>query len=529
MPAEQRRTTRTVRRRAAGPVSLGLSLLLVAACGSTVATTDGSGNRALQNNGGQAGLGAAPGSNDAGVGGAAAGSGAAAATTGSSGTAGGGGTGSAGGVGPGATRGSAPTTTAGGATGGGGAAAAMGPGVTPTTIAIGIPYCGSDCAAANGSLGADGEDPGDSRRYFQTAIDDVNARGGVQGRKLVPVFHKISANDSVDVSAQAMCETFTKDHKVAAIFFRTQIIDECAKKAGIIAVTDSGSGQLFSRFPNLFSPDTIRFEGLGAATVKGMLAAGWQKPSPKWPTGKIGLITWQDNEYKYAVDHGWLPALQAAGLKADVRYVAVPQSDKSIADSSSAIASAVLGFRDKGVDHVFISDGPAGIFRGGGLTLQFLEAAKSQHYFPRYGFNTNNAPGDPALPADEQSGMLAIDANDLTAANDQGIAPNPQRVRCYDLMHKKGLKTTDGKATGLLALEACDFAWFSEAIFKHSRGTTLAEVIAGGESLGTSYRSPYAFGTRLGPGRHDGLTFFRNSRFDDGCACMKYTSKPYEP
>jgi hypothetical protein len=260
-----------------------------------------------------------------------------------------------------------------------------------------------------------------------------------------------------------------------------------------------------------------------------MIAAGWQKAAPKWPTGKIGLITWEDNEYKYAVAHGWLPALQKAGLKADVRYVAVPQSDKSIADSSSAIASAVLAFRNEGVDHVFIPDGPAGIFRGGGLTLQFLEEAKSQQYFPRYGFNSNNAPGDSALPADEQSGMLAVDANDVQASSDQGIAPNPQRARCYALMNKKGLKTTDGKNTGLLALGACDIAWFSEAIFSHSRSTVLADVIAGGESLGTSYRSPYSFGNDIGPGHHDGERFFRNSMFDDACACMRYTSKPYEP
>ncbi|MDX6199688.1 MAG: hypothetical protein QOJ79_2839 [Actinomycetota bacterium] len=517
-----------MRRHGTRVMPAGLALLLLTACGSTASTNGGSGGAALQNNGGQAGLGAAPGSTaGSGLGGATG-----TANGGTTGTAGGGTLpGTTGGTATGGTTGSVSSTTGGfgGTTGGTtGGAVANGPGVTATTIALGIPYC-SDCAAANGALGADGEDPGDTRRYFQAALDEVNNRGGVLGRKLVPVYHQISASDSVDVSAQAMCETFTKDNKVAAIFFRTQIIDECAKKAGIIAVSDSGSGRLFAQYPNLFSPSTIRFEGLAAATVKGMLAAGWQKPTTKWPTGKIGLITWDDNEYKYAVAHGWQPALQSAGLKADVKYVAIPQSDKSLADSSSAIASAVLSFRDQGIDHVFIADGAAGVFRGGGLTLQFLDEAKSQQYFPRYGFNTNNAPGDSALPADEQSGMLAVDANDLMASNDQGIAPNPQRTRCYAVMQKKGLKTTDGKATGLTALEACDTAWFAEAIFSHSRSFVLADVIAGGESLGTSFRSPYAFGTRLGPGRHDGLTFFRNSRFDDACACMKYTSKPYEP
>lgn len=427
----------------------------------------------------------------------------------------------------GATTGAGSGSTGGAATDGG-SISHNGPGVTDSTIAIGIPYCG-DCAAANAAIGADGEDPGDERRYYQAALDEVNNRGGVQGRKLMPVFHKISASDSVQLSAQAMCETFTKDHKVAAIFFRTQIIDECAKKAGIIAVSDSGSGALFAKYPNLFSPAALRLEGLAAATVNGMLAAGWQKPSPKWPTGKIGLITWDDNEYKYGVTYGWLPALRAAGLTADVRYATVPQSDKSLADSTAAIASAVLAFASEHVDHVFISDGPAGVFKGGGLTLQFLDEARSQQYFPRYGFNSNNAPGDSALPADEQSGMLAVSSTDVQASNDEGITPNPQRARCYAVMNKQGLKTTDGKNTGLVALGACDFAWFSEAIFSRARSFALADVIAGGESLGTSYRSPFSYGNRLGPGEHDGERFFRNAAFDDGCRCMRYTSKPYEP
>lgn len=515
------------RARSKAGISLA-AVLLLSACGSTVATNSAGGQ--LQN--GQPGVGGAAGTGapaNSGLGGPAA-PGTAGGTTGASSGGTGAVTGSTGGT-TGTTTGFGTTgsTGAGGSTGGTtGTSTAVGPGVTATTIALGIPYC-NDCAAANGAIGADGEDPGDERRYFQAALDEVNSRGGVLGRKLVPVFHEVSASDNIDVSAQAMCETFTKDNKVAAIFFRTQIIDECAKKAGIIAVGDSGSGPLFAKYPNLFSPSTLRLEGLGAATVNGMLAAGWQKPTPKWPTGKIGLITWEDNEYKYAVEHGWLPALQKAGLKADVRYVAVPQSDKSLADSSSAIASAVLAFRNEAIDHVFIPDGPAGIFKGGGLTLQFLDEAKSQQYFPRYGFNSNNAPGDSALPADEQSGMLAVDANDLQASNDQGIAPNPQRARCYALMEKKALKHTDGKNTGILALGACDIAWFSEAIFNKAGGTTLSQVIAGGEALGTSYRSPYSFGNHLGPGRHDGERFFRNSMFDDACACMKYTSKPYEP
>ena len=425
---------------------------------------------------------------------------------------------------PGTAGGSGPSGTA------GGASFVAGPGVTDTTIALGIPYC-SDCSAADAALGADGEDPGDTRRYYQAALDEVNSRGGVLGRKLVPVFHEISASDNINAAAQAACETFTKDNEVAAIFFRGEISYECAKKAGIMVVGQGGSGPLFQRYPNLFEPGGVRLERLAAATVKGMVAAGWHKPTQKWPTGRIGLITWQDNDYEFAVKQGWLPAMKASGLSAtDVRYIVVPQSDKSIADSSAAINSAVLAFREQGIDHVFIGDGPAGIFRGGGLTLQFLNAAKSQRYFPRYGFNSNNAPGNDALPADQQVGMIAVDSSDFERANDEGIPVNPQRERCYAVMKKNNLKATDGRATGILAVSICDIAWFTEAVFKRATtGTTLPRVIAAAESLGTSYRTPFSFGNRIGPGQHDGEALFRNARFDEGCSCMKYTSKPYEP
>ncbi len=525
--------TSHARRRPMPALLAAAALVLTAACGSTVQP---SGDALL--GGGQAGAvqqGLAP----AGPGGGAPGQ--PGVSTDGLGTSGGGTTGSvtgpasSGGTTTGAATGSG---TSSGTTGGAGTAAGspggkpvlQGPGVSDTEIKLGLPYCG-DCAAANSAIGAGGEDPGDTRRYYQAVIDDVNARGGVLGRKLVPVYHEISASQNIDTSSQAMCETFTKDNKVLVIFMRGEIIYECAKKAGAIVGGSGGSGPVFERYPNMFAPATIRLERLGAVTVKAMVKAGWHKPEPKWPTGKIGLITWDNNDYRYSMEKGWLPALRESGLKeTDVRYVAVPQSDKSLADASAAISSAVLAFREQGIDHVFISDGPAGIFTGVGLTLMFLQNAESQRYYPRYGFNSNNSPGWSNLPASQQSGMLAVDSFDTERSNDEGIELNPQRERCWKLIKSKGLKATDAQPTGLAAIAACETIWFTEALLNRAAGaTSLGQLIAAGESLGTSYLSPYVYGTRLGRGQHDGVALFRNSRFDDACKCMKYSSKPYEP
>ncbi|MBK5306154.1 MAG: ABC transporter substrate-binding protein [Frankiaceae bacterium] len=518
--------------RARSRVGLPLAaVLLLSACGSTVATTNAGGP--LQQ--GQPGFNAAPGAGSPaadGLGGPAVTApggttGGSTGSTGSTGTF----TGTTGGTTGTGVGGSTTGTTggpAGSGTTGGTSAQGVGPGVTATEIRLGIPYC-SDCAAANAALGAGGEDPGDTRRYAQAALDDVNSRGGVLGRKLVPVWHEISASDNIEASQQEACETFTKDNKVLMIFFRGEITYECGKKAGIVVSGDSGSGPVFARYPNMFAAAGMRFERLAAVTVKAMVQAGWHKPDTKWPTGKIGIVSWDNTDYRYAMDKGWLPAMREAGLAAPlVKWVAIPQSDKGIADAGPAISSAVLAFRQAGIDHVFIADGPAGIFTGAGLTLLFLQNAKSQNYYPRYGFNTNNAPDFSSHPQDQLVGMIAIDSFDTAATNDAGIALNPQRERCFAIMRKKGLPVAQAQ-TQQVAIGSCEYAWFAEAIIERAGGTLLSQMIAGGEALGTSYRSPYNYGNRIGPGQHDGVALFRNLMMDAGCSCLKYTSKPYEP
>jgi hypothetical protein len=445
-------------------------------------------------------------------------------------------TGSSGTVGSsGISGGSAQQPGAGGAgvgSAGGGAPAAaagpVGPGVTDKEIRIGLGFC-NDCAGANSAIGGGGDDPGDTRRYYNAVIKDLNARGGILGRKLVPVFHEVSASDNIDTSAQAACERWTSDQKVLIMVFNREIVYECAAKAGAMVFGGGASGPVYDKYPNLFAPAAIRLERLYDVTVKAMVRAGWHKPEPRWPTGKIGLITWDNNDYRFAMKNGYLKAMGQAGLKAEeVRYVAVPQSANSIADASAAVSNAVLSFREKGIDHVLIGDGPAGIFRGVGLTFLFLSNSQSQGYKPRYGFNSNNGPNFANHPKEQLVGMIAIDSFNAVPASDQGLAPNPQRERCWNLMKKNGLQARAGQ-TGDAALNACEPVWFAEALLKRAQTTTLPRMIAGGEALGTSYRSPFNYGNRLGPGQHDGVALFRNLQFDEGCQCNTYTSKPYEP
>ncbi|TAL22691.1 MAG: hypothetical protein EPN99_05600 [Frankiales bacterium] len=512
------------------PIALLLALALPA-CGSTVATT-GTGAQ---------GVAGAPGSTDSleapvpgtagsdGLGVAEPGttSGAAASGAAGSGTTGGGaGTsnGSAGGsAGPGAASGSGP------AAGPAAAAGAVGPGITADAIHLGIAYF-PDAAAGNAALGAAGANAGDQRDYYDAVIDDVNSRGGVLGRKLVPIYHEYRTGEPIDPQHEAACQRWTKDNKVFAILFRGRILQECAMRAGALIISGDGeAGPTYQRVPNLVDPGAVRLERLGQATVSGLHREKYFEKTPDWPTGKIGVITWQDPSYEYGVKQGYLPALAKLGLRSDLeRYVVVSQQVGSAADSSSAVSSAVLAFRTAGIDHVLIQDGAAGVFGLGGLTLLFLNNAKSQNYFPRYGFNANNVPGFSIYPSDQQRGMLAVDFSDYMPTQDEGIAPNPARERCHRVLEKGGVTPSD-QTTYATAAGACDGVWFVETLLRKASQPTLQGALQAAASLGTSYRSPQVYGTLLDGSRRDGGHLARNARYDTGCSCMRYTGQPYVP
>ena len=496
---------------------VGVLAMLAAACGSTAQTTGTTAQGSSQ------GLSVAPqqatgdvtspaGGSSGGVPGATGGAGS---TSGSGGRSGRGGA-------------TSPVAGSGGASAPAGGGGGIGPGVTDDAIALGIPFC-NDCASANAALGAGSEDPGDTRRYYQAALDEVNARGGVLGRQLVPVYHEVSAADDISQSQQQACETFTSDNKVLMIYFRGEIIYECAAAAGVIAVGSGGTGPVYEKYPNLFSPSGIRLERLFQNTVRAMVKAKWHEPVAPWPTGRIGLITWDTDEYRYAMEHGYQAGLREAGLKEeDTRYIAVPASAGGVAEASAAISNAVLSFRSQGIDHVFIGDGPAGIFSGVGLTLLFLTNAESQDYYPRYGFNSNNSPDFDSHPPAQLVGMLAIDSYDTAPENDEGLEPNPAREKCFEVMRNAGLPVGQWQ-TQAIAIGACEMASFTEAVASRAADTTLPNMIAGGEALGTSYRSAYNYGNRIGPGQHDGVALFRTLKWNEECECVEYTSPPFEP
>ena len=92
----------------------------------------------------------------------------------------------------------------------------LGQGVTAGSIKVGITYV--DLAAIRNIVNID---QGDYQTAFNAVIDNVNANGGINGRKIVPVYAAI--NPLGTAPAAAACTKLTEDDKVFAVigFFQT--------------------------------------------------------------------------------------------------------------------------------------------------------------------------------------------------------------------------------------------------------------------------------------------------------------------
>ena len=102
--------------------------------------------------------------------------------------------------------------------GGSADAAQSGQGVTPTTITVGITY--PDIAALKGIINVD---PGNYQVAYTTLINRLNATGGINGRKIVPVFAAV--NPVGTAGAATACTQLTEDDKVFAVMGFFQQVD----------------------------------------------------------------------------------------------------------------------------------------------------------------------------------------------------------------------------------------------------------------------------------------------------------------
>ena len=515
--------------------SRGLALvaacaLVAGACGSTVAQSE---RQAALRQGGST-EGGLSGGTAAGTGGSAGGDG----LTGTDASGGGGVGTNAGGV-SGGTSGGGSATVAGGR-GGSKVTTALGPGVTDTTLNVGIIYV-TNSGAANAAVGATGIDQGDERTNTQIIIDDINAHGGIAGRKVVPVYHELdgTSNNSVDADYQAACDDLTQDHKVFAMFAgRSDVFVQCMHNRGVVGISDNltiADASVFRNFPYYYELTAMNLDRIARAEVDALVAekyfTGWDAANGQPAPGKakVGVVTLDMPSFNRVVDKTLIPKLAGAGFApapADVVRLPNPQRQSEIGALAAAVSNAVLKFRSDGVTHVVIFEATASI------SLLFGNNAESQHYRPRYAANSQT--GQQALadsgayPKSQLNGAVGIGwlpNLDITPTEnpDNGPYSSDARRRCVALYKAKGVTYSNANAEAA-ALSNCNSLWFLRDVANRSTVLNRDAFLAAVNKLGAGYPSIGNFATRFDADHHDGVAAIRYWAYNSQCGCMRYTS-----
>jgi hypothetical protein len=401
-----------------------------------------------------------------------------------------------------------------GSTAGGGAKPTVGSGPIP----LGIIYPKNN-AAAHTAVGAGGANPaaGDQELpMWQTLVEDLNARGGILGRKIDPVYVPFDAAGSdLQTQEQAWCASFTQDNHVFGVMMGLydQNLLTCLEKAGVVSWAGPSyvldDKVVFDSYPHYATAGNVDLTRLSSVYVDSLAKQGFFSKG-----ATVGLVAYDDPVYRRVVTQAFKPALARHGVTLkDEAYVVPLTSVGAVGNSAPGIQNAVVRFATAGIDHVLF-------LTSSGLAFVWMTGAESQHYRPRYGLSSQDTPQALALtaPAAQLVNSVGVGWNRLFDVVDPGTTP--QGKRCDALMQAHGLPP------GGEAWLYCDQLWTFEAALKTAGQVNADAVMAALPKLG-DVPSANVLGVSYAGGRRDGASTARFLAFAADCTCFHYTSSTF--
>ena len=244
--------------------------------------------------------------------------------------------------------GASPTTGSGGAGGGTGNTV----GITATTIKV------SMISADLSQLSSQHLAPeiGNAAKTMQAVVADINAHGGVAGRKIILISHVLHGTDAIlnpDLGRQA-CVQATEDDKPFAVIITASIpaaMVQCvAADHNVLTIT-------MDSWPNsLYAAAKGRLFSLGSH-----ISIGENREYQAWPGvldgagllkgKKIGIIRQDVADQQEVTDDALVPGIKALGYKVSAEAV-LPCPAGSVTCTQQTVA--IQRMQDAGVNVVFL-------------------------------------------------------------------------------------------------------------------------------------------------------------------------------
>lgn len=387
-----------------------------------------------------------------------------------------------------------------------------GPGYTARELRVGF-STSNDAAEALGSVGL-GATVADQEELVRVYVDHVNARGGVAGRRVVPVFYDYAATGNITTSDQAACEAWTTDTRVfAATGVRAGLNGEgdaltpCLARAGVPYLAGLGDEAKWREFfPTLYNPSALHSTREARVLVESLAAQGFFAGRPV-----IGVIVNNNaGDYTRAVRDGMVPALARLGL------TITRQVEIQAAQSESP--NAELQMFTAGVTHVLFAA------PGGAAVSSFMQAAESQRRRYRYAVSTQDAPGltvQVLAPRNQLVGTVGYGYRpglDVDDANQPALTPAMRR--CFDVYTRAGYSTASLNRAAMALV--CDSLDLLQTALRDVANPDARAMSASVSGLGRSLQVAGTFRSAFGPAKHDGAGAYRFLRFEEACSCFRY-------
>ncbi|MFZ0667079.1 MAG: ABC transporter substrate-binding protein [Acidimicrobiales bacterium] len=309
-------------------------------------------------------------------------------------------------------------------------------GVTSTTISVGFPVSNLEALASNLGFAGDIE-YSEQVKAINLFVDQINDRGGINGRRIKPVIVDIDPTNEVDM--RAVCKQWTEGS--GAVF---AVLDGVGDWTGDdqLCITQEGHTPLISQWSSvpswaaLGSP-YLWWTGPNQAQVLQATVDWARSDGSISKTKTLGVIAGDRPSDQVALDDYLLPDLKKAGVKSVVITMPAEPSEFSSTESDAPLVVQKLH-----------SDGVGAVLPLIPFTAMFpvLGAETSQGYFPKlllsdYEFSIESSLGLIPYPYSKAlNGQEGVTTETLGGTDDDrpysqgGYDP---RVRaCFDIWHK---------------------------------------------------------------------------------------------
>jgi len=224
----------------------------------------------------------------------------------------------------------------------------LGQGITAKTIKLGVSLIDFTCVRAASPVVRENTD-----KIYGAFINDVNAKGGINGRKIVPDFQ---AACPIGQPQQAQCTKFTEDDKVFAvignIYDPTGAAQTCiAKKGNTPLLSFELSDAIIDKSP----PGMVIFAGNSPERVAGVLME-LAKQHHILDGKTVGILAEQGSlrTVKESIEPG-LKAMAGQGVKMGTTGIISVGSNLDTTAAQAQLDSFIEKWKTEGVNAIVIS------------------------------------------------------------------------------------------------------------------------------------------------------------------------------